>query len=97
MELDGKLPAILSGQEQPADADERLGLAVLCQNYKRDYAAAARFYEEAFAAKPGLADKLARKAAATTPPAPPPWPGAGKARTRAASTRRSAPVSGSNP
>ena len=97
VELDDKLPAILSGQRQPSDTDERLGLAVLCQYYKRDYAAAARFYGRLSPRSRGLADKLCNKAAATTPPAPPPWPGVARAKLRAASTRRSAPVSGSNP
>ncbi len=58
VELDGKLPAILSGQKQPADTDERLGLASMCEMYKQHYAAAARFYGEAFAEKPQLADDL---------------------------------------
>jgi tetratricopeptide (TPR) repeat protein len=55
VELDGKLPAILSGQKQPADAAERLALAQLCQlPCKKQYAAAVRFYHEAFAAEPKL-------------------------------------------
>jgi serine/threonine protein kinase/tetratricopeptide (TPR) repeat protein len=52
VELDRKLPAILSGQEQPADAVECIALAELCQlPCKKRYAAAARFYGEAFAAE----------------------------------------------
>jgi tetratricopeptide (TPR) repeat protein/serine/threonine protein kinase len=59
VELDDKLPAILSGQTQPADTTERLALAELCQMpCKKLYAAAARFYAEAFADKPQLADDL---------------------------------------
>jgi tetratricopeptide (TPR) repeat protein/serine/threonine protein kinase len=59
VELDGKLPAILSGQKKPADADERQNAAWLCQQpYKQLHAAAARFYAEAFADKPQLADDL---------------------------------------
>jgi tetratricopeptide (TPR) repeat protein/serine/threonine protein kinase len=51
--LDKKLPVILQGKEKPAE-DERLVLARLCQQYKRFYAASARFYAEAFDAKPEL-------------------------------------------
>ncbi len=59
VELDGKLPAILSGQKQPADSAERLALAQLCQlPCKQLYTAAARFYGEAFAGQPKLADNL---------------------------------------
>jgi serine/threonine-protein kinase len=55
--LDHRLPAILEGKEQPANAGERLTLAILCgQMGKRLYAASARFYREAFAAEPKLAD-----------------------------------------
>jgi tetratricopeptide (TPR) repeat protein len=58
-ELDGKLPAILGGQKQPADTAERLTLAWMCQQpYKQRYAAAVRFYREAFAAEPKAADDL---------------------------------------
>jgi tetratricopeptide (TPR) repeat protein len=55
--LDRKLPAVLNGQAQPAGAAERLGLADICGLTKR-YAAAARFYTDAFAADPKLADDL---------------------------------------
>jgi serine/threonine-protein kinase len=59
VELDGKLPAILSGQKKPADTAERLALARLCQlPCKKRYAAALHFYCEAFAAEPKLADDL---------------------------------------
>jgi tetratricopeptide (TPR) repeat protein/tRNA A-37 threonylcarbamoyl transferase component Bud32 len=56
--LDASLPALLEGIEQPATVAEERELAVLCQNYKRLYAAAARFYAAAFAAQPKLADDL---------------------------------------
>jgi hypothetical protein len=53
--LDQKLGAVLDGKEKPADDAERVNLAWLCQQpYKRRYAAAARFYAEAFDAKPEL-------------------------------------------
>jgi serine/threonine-protein kinase len=53
---DQKLPAILQGKAQPANAGERLALAWLCLQFKKRYTAAARFYAEAFAADPKLAD-----------------------------------------
>jgi tetratricopeptide (TPR) repeat protein len=57
LELDGKLPAILSGQQEPADAAERIALADLCRlPCKKRYAAATRLYVSAFAAEPKLAD-----------------------------------------
>jgi tetratricopeptide (TPR) repeat protein len=58
VELDRKLPAVLAGQAEPAGAAEQLALAQLCQEYKRLYAAAARFYAGAFAADPRLAADL---------------------------------------
>jgi hypothetical protein len=56
--LDRKLPAILKGEAQPADAREGLALADLCGQYKRLYAAAARLAADAFAVEPKLADDL---------------------------------------
>jgi tetratricopeptide (TPR) repeat protein len=59
LELDGKLAPILSRQKQPADAAERLALAQLCQlPCKKQYAAAASFFQEAFDAEPKLAEGL---------------------------------------
>jgi tetratricopeptide (TPR) repeat protein len=57
--LDRQLPAILRGEARPADATEQLGLGELCTLKKR-YAAAARFYADAFTAEPKLADDLQR-------------------------------------
>jgi tetratricopeptide (TPR) repeat protein len=57
-ELGDRLPALLKGQEQPKGAGERLALAQLCQMHEKRYAAAARWYGEAFAAQPALAEKL---------------------------------------
>jgi tetratricopeptide (TPR) repeat protein/serine/threonine protein kinase len=51
--LDGKLPPILSGKEQPADAGQWAEYARVCEK-KRLYAATARLYREAIAAKPDL-------------------------------------------
>jgi tetratricopeptide (TPR) repeat protein/serine/threonine protein kinase len=53
-ELEARLPQLLKGEKQPADAAERLTLASLCQEHKQRYAAAARWYAEAFAADPKL-------------------------------------------
>jgi Flp pilus assembly protein TadD len=58
VELEGRLPDFLNGKAAPASSGERIELALLCQEYRKQYAAAARFYAEAFAAKPKLADKL---------------------------------------
>jgi hypothetical protein len=56
--LDEKLPAVLNGETEPADAAERLALSQLCQQYKRRHAAATRFAIDAFAADPKLAADL---------------------------------------
>jgi serine/threonine-protein kinase len=55
--LDKKLAAILKGEARPADAAEQLGLARLCYCKKR-YATAVRFFADALAAQPKLADDL---------------------------------------
>src|SRR5262249_46738850 len=55
VELDEQLPGFLEGKTQPASPAERVELAGLC-SLKRLHRAAARFYEEAFAAQPSLAD-----------------------------------------
>jgi tetratricopeptide (TPR) repeat protein len=57
-DLDARLPLLLRGREQPKDAGERLALAQLCQELKKLFAAAARWYGEAFAAQPALAENL---------------------------------------
>jgi serine/threonine protein kinase/Flp pilus assembly protein TadD len=54
VELDEQLPGLLEGKTQPASPAERIELARLC-SLKRLHRGAARFYEEAFAAQPGLA------------------------------------------
>jgi tetratricopeptide (TPR) repeat protein len=53
--LGARLPAVLQGEDRPADAAERLDFAVLCRG-ARQYAAAAGLYADAFAADPKLAD-----------------------------------------
>jgi serine/threonine-protein kinase len=53
------LSAVLNRQAQPADNGERLALAARCQAPSRGlYVAATRFYGDAFAADPKLADDL---------------------------------------
>src|SRR5581483_6078749 len=58
VELQGKFADFLAGKATPANAQERIDLAQLCQLYRKQYAAAARFYEEAFAGQPKLAEEL---------------------------------------
>jgi tetratricopeptide (TPR) repeat protein/serine/threonine protein kinase len=59
VDLDAKLAKVLRGETPPVDAGERTQLGWLCQQpYKLLNAAAARFYAEAFAAEPKLADDL---------------------------------------
>jgi tetratricopeptide (TPR) repeat protein len=59
LELDAKLPRVLKGDAQPADAAERLELAQMCQlPGKSLHAAAVRFYTDVFAAEPKVVDDL---------------------------------------
>jgi Flp pilus assembly protein TadD len=56
-EAAARLPRILKGEAQPADAADCIVLGRLCAQQARGlYAAAARFYAQAFADKPQLAD-----------------------------------------
>jgi tetratricopeptide (TPR) repeat protein len=55
LELEGRLPEVLAGSEPVANAAERADFGMLCYT-KRLYATAARFYEQAFADDPALAD-----------------------------------------
>jgi tetratricopeptide (TPR) repeat protein len=50
-----RLPALLKGDDRPADNAERLALAQMCYDTKR-HASAARFWTQALAADPKLAD-----------------------------------------
>jgi serine/threonine protein kinase/Tfp pilus assembly protein PilF len=85
-DLDARLPEFLEGKARPADVAERLALASLCRQHRKLFAAATRWYAEAFAAWPTTCPP----AAATTPPAPPRSPAAARARTRTSSIRKSA-------
>jgi serine/threonine-protein kinase len=59
VELDQQLPAFLKGERQPRNAAEALTLAGLCQPpFRQRYAAAVRFYHDAFTAEPKLAEIL---------------------------------------
>jgi serine/threonine-protein kinase len=54
-----RLPAVLRGDDRPANAQEMLAFAELCSlPFERRLAAAARFYGDAFAADPKRADDL---------------------------------------
>jgi tetratricopeptide (TPR) repeat protein len=55
--LQERLPRLLQGKDKVTSAQERLDLASMCQ-FKQMYAAAARFYAEAFAEQPALAANL---------------------------------------
>jgi eukaryotic-like serine/threonine-protein kinase len=55
--LAGRLPALLKREDRPNDIAERLTLAQMCSNTKR-YAAAARFWAEAFEVDPASAIDL---------------------------------------
>jgi tetratricopeptide (TPR) repeat protein len=57
-DLEPRLPRLLRGEERPAGGEECLALAQFCQEHKKQFAAAAHWYREAFAARPALADEL---------------------------------------
>jgi serine/threonine-protein kinase len=55
--VEKRLPAVLAGNAEPADAAEALALGILCRRYRR-HAAATRFYAQAFVAHPWLVADL---------------------------------------
>src|SRR5262249_42173300 len=57
-ELDARVLVLLRPMEQPKDTAERLALARFCQDYKKFYGAAARWYGEVLVAEPAIADDL---------------------------------------
>ena len=57
VELDRKLPAVVSGHNKPADAAESLAFAQMCYD-KKLHGASARLWAEAFQAQPKLADDM---------------------------------------
>jgi serine/threonine-protein kinase len=58
VELDKKLPAILQGEVSPANSDDAIALAEMCQQYKQRHVSSTRLYAEAFTAQPNLAADL---------------------------------------
>jgi tetratricopeptide (TPR) repeat protein len=56
IQLDAKLSRILDEKDKPANATQRLNLAILCQQNKGCYVLAVRFYREAFDEQPTLAE-----------------------------------------
>lgn len=58
VELDSRLRRIHGGEAAPAGGKECLNLARFCLEHKKLYVASARWYKEAFAAEPGLAEAL---------------------------------------
>jgi Tetratricopeptide repeat len=54
--LEARLPSLLRGEVRPADAREAAEFAELCF-CKRQYAASARLWSEAFSARPALAEE----------------------------------------
>jgi tetratricopeptide (TPR) repeat protein len=59
VEVDIKLPKILSGKAKPADSAERIALGELCvQKFKKLYVASFHFYVDAFAGNPQFVDDL---------------------------------------
>jgi serine/threonine-protein kinase len=57
MTLDARLTAVLRGADKPANAAEQLEFAQLCL-FKKHYAAAARFFRDAFTAEPKRAEAV---------------------------------------
>src|SRR5262249_5363468 len=58
LKLAKRLPALLRGTDRPGSPPECLGLASMCQQHKQLYAAATRFYGQAFDTHSALADDL---------------------------------------
>jgi tetratricopeptide (TPR) repeat protein len=56
--LESNLPMLLRGMVQPSDSAERLRVARMCLLHKKLYAAAARFFADAFVDQPKLAEDL---------------------------------------
>jgi hypothetical protein len=63
LNLEGRLPALLAGDDQPADTAEQLALADFLHSAKKRYAAAVRYFADAFAADAALTTQRACDAA----------------------------------
>jgi serine/threonine protein kinase/Flp pilus assembly protein TadD len=59
--LDAKLSRVLKGELKPADVRERVNFAWICQEYKKRYTASVRFYTDAFAEQPKMANDLVKQ------------------------------------
>jgi serine/threonine-protein kinase len=57
VQLESRLPALLQGNDRPANPDEMLTLADLCYR-KQLHAASARFWQEVFQNRPTLAEDI---------------------------------------
>jgi tetratricopeptide (TPR) repeat protein len=53
VKLDTRLPALLSGEQEPTNVQEQISLAGVCLG-KRQFERAARYFDEAFTQEPGL-------------------------------------------
>ena len=78
--LEARLPAVLKGDDHPADAAEALCFAKFCYDRKL-HAASARLYAEALQAEPKLADDRRAQHRLQRRLQPPRWPAAVKAKT----------------
>jgi tetratricopeptide (TPR) repeat protein len=58
LELDGQLPLVLAGKVSLSQPAQQLDLAEFCVEYKERYVTAVRFFTEAFASDPKLAEDL---------------------------------------
>jgi hypothetical protein len=56
--LDARLSKVSNGEARPRDANEAVALADLCVRFKKRYAAAVRFYTDAFAVDLKFAEVL---------------------------------------
>ncbi len=86
--LTKRFPAILRGEDKPADNAERMTFAEIAYGSKH-FAAAARLWSEAWRATPSW-PTTSEPRAATTPPAAACWPLPARGRTRPSSTTTSA-------
>ena len=86
MAAEARLPAVVVGDDEPADNDDRLTLARIAYDSKR-FATAARLWAEALEFDPKLAEDRKELYRYAWPP-PPPWPPLVRATTYRSSTTR---------
>ena len=93
VELDTRLPAVLAGEARPAGAAEWAEFGRLCQLAgKKQYAAAVGAATRRRSRPTRSWPTTCGPPTATTRPAPPPWPGSGRGKTRGNSAKPSAPA-----